>query len=547
MKQKVRTWILFGAWAALLGGASILSFLTRPDPDASGLPAAQAPKPLPAPIPDPAASPSPEAAPSSSGASVPEGSPVESDRTTERGASRGPGGGFSVRALEGESGLPLQGERLVLAIRGGAREETREVVTDSLGSASVQGLVPGLRSIEVRADGRLPARRAVEIADDREDVVEVSLRPGAALSGTVLSGTGDVVPGAYVRAALAHEGRSADGEGASGPEGAAAQVGDTGDFRLAGLRPGPWKLTAHAPGYRRTTVDVEAPSDGVHVELSRDPGFEVRVSDAAGSPVAGARVVHIGRTRGISSGVRSAITPASGKVHLDGLPDDPGEEVPLEVTQKHYRTTRLLARASVLEASGLDVTLLRGGALAGRAIGPDGAGIPGAEVRLSREGSSERPAVLAATSTGEFAFEKLEAGSYRIRVVGGARSGEATAVVEEGMTSPALEIAVTEALAAGEEIATPDEPPPRPGTIRGVIDLPEEPGAALTVRVARQDPSSVAFLRHYRFSSGDPTFRVRNVPPGTYTVEVLAGERLVASAQGVQVLSGQETDPVRLR
>ena len=541
MKQRVRRWILFGAWAALLGGACILSFLTRPEPEASGRPAATTPAPVQAPA-QPSGNNAPQTAPSPSGAPVPASGPVEAD-STERGA-RGSGGGFSIRATEAESGRPLQGQRLVLTIRGGIRQETREVVTDSLGSAAIGGLEPGLRSVEVRADGRLPARRAVDIAVGEEKGLEVSLRAAATISGTVLAAGGDPVPGAHVRATFAPV---SGAEGAPGPEGAAAHVGDSGDFRLEGLRPGPWKLTAHAPGYRRRTVDVEAPSDGVHVELARDPGFDVRVSDASGSPVSGARVVHIGRTRGVSSGVRSAITPPSGKVHLDGLPDGPEEEVPIEVTHKGYRTARLMAPAAALEASGLDVTLLRGGTLAGRATGPDGAGMAGAEVRISREGSSERPAVLAATSTGEFAFEKLEAGAYRVEVIGDGRRGQTTVMVDEGGTLAAVEVAVTETLAAGEETAAPTEPPPRPGTIRGVIELPDDPRSALTVRVARQDASSGSFLRHYRFSSGDPTFRVRNLPPGTYTVELLEGERRVSLAERVQVVSGQETEPVRLR
>jgi hypothetical protein len=421
--------------------------------------------------------------------------------------------------------------------------ETREVETDSLGSAWVDGLEPGLRSVEARAAGRLPASRAVEIAIGATEEIEVLLRRGAEISGRVLGPSGSPVEGAHVRASLAG---AAGGPGAPGPELAAVQASDSGEFRLEALRPGPWRLTAHAPGHRRRTVDVEAPSAGITVLLREDPGFDVRVGDASGNPVEGARVINVSRTRGIPSGVRSAITPASGRVRLDGLPGDPEEEVPVEVRHPGYRTARLSLPAASLESSELDVTLLRGGTLSGRALGPDGEGISGAEVRLSREGSSERPASLAATSTGEFAFEKLEAGSYRIEVIGGGRRGEASAIVEEGSDAPRMEITLAEVLAAGEPAAS-TEPPPRPGTIRGVIDLPEEPGEALTVRVASDRPRNGGFDRQYRFSSGDQSFRVRNLPPGTYRVELLAGDRPVASAHGIEVVSGQETAPVRLR
>lgn len=249
---------------------------------------------------------------------------------------------------------------------------------------------------------------------------------------------------------------------------------EDGKFEWPYLVPGIWTVTASASGYQRFMLprvlvpEGEATSEIVF-PLRRGLTLRGRVYDeATGVGIAAAslsfRESHVGRHEGEWQLQEQTLTREDGSFVLDGLP--PGRVI-LTISAHDYGRQE---RDVLVEGAGvLDIALSAGGTIAGRLTGPDGA-TPVAGV-IVIAGPDPSSMALSPTATGEFSFEHLAPGRYRV-------SGSA----QESVTAP-IEIV----LARNQRVRGLVLSLARGRTIRGVVTgLPEEQRKAVAIGLRRE-------------------------------------------------------------
>jgi hypothetical protein len=499
------TWILlFAAYIILIASAALIGILKMEKEPDGGRDARPAPAGR---TNDPAAQPTPGAQPEARPA---EGGGAAQVHPREAGELV-----LSLRLVDASSEEPITGVRAGITLRSTSRTDAREAVTDGEGLAEVPGVAPGRSSIEIQVAGFLPARQAIDLGGERARV-EVRLTRGASLEGDVLGPAGEPLAGARIRAFRLE---------AEGPEGASATAGSDGAFALRGLRDGSWRVTAVKEGFRARSVEAPLPGERLRIVLVEDPGFDVIVLGPDGSPVAGARVSIVSRTGGASAGSRSGETGSAGRVHLAGLPSDPGTELALEARHRDHVPARLTRKGADLEREPLTIRFAKGGEVAGRVVNLEGAPVPNAEVTLTAVGERSTKS-LKTTSSGEFVFRKAPAGSYDL-AASSSRDG-----------SGALRgISVTEGGAARDLVVKLE---PGDGVIAGrVVDRAGKGVVLSPVEVILEGVSGVA----HRTMSGDGgAFRLEGLPApgegGAYRLKAGGGKLSTVEVGGIR--SGEE-------
>jgi hypothetical protein len=293
------------------------------------------------------------------------GTPPPRD-TSARGPAAAVGTGVvRGRIVAGDTGLPLRRARVMLITLG--KGEPRVTLSDADGAFAFDGLPAGryqLHGSKARyVDGTLGARRPgavgrpFELADGQAfDSVVLTLAAAGVITGRVLDDFGDIVPGVAV---MAMRYRTINGErqlvelGMGRP----AASDDTGTFRLYGLAPGTYYVSARAeemnrigPAVTDATVTGFAPTfyPGTPVEADAQPievvaGAEVVadvtlvaarltsvsgfVVDASGTRATGGFVMTMqgGRSHGMGFGGGGGMIKPDGTFTVSGLA--PGEYV----------------------------------------------------------------------------------------------------------------------------------------------------------------------------------------------------------------------------
>jgi protocatechuate 3,4-dioxygenase beta subunit len=321
---------------------------------------------------------------------------------------RGPGGG---RPTSGASG------RLDLGSLGGPdrppddQASTQIVRTAPDGSFRMDAMVPGTVAIaQVKATGyadygassfpgsTTPSWGEVKAGETLK--VAVQLEAGGSISGKVMAaGAGGTAPvaGAQVSVIVMSFAAMFTGFGT-------ALTADDGSFKVEGIRPGKYMVTATASGFiapdaTATEAQVEMPEQGgvvsKDVMMSAAGAIEGVVTDTKGRPVGAARV----RTRavpqrgrgGFGGGMMRAFLPggagkvvltdADGRYRLDSVgvgektivSADSDEMVPSDSDPIEVRAG---------ETREVNLTLSGGGTLKGRVIDDHGATVPNAKMRV---------------------------------------------------------------------------------------------------------------------------------------------------------------------
>ena len=331
---------------------------------------------------------------------------------------------------------------------------------------------------------------------------------------------------------------------------ARAAVDAAGRFRIAvppGLR---LVVVADAPGHQRSFLAqptiVNAPSErnlGT-LELPRGRRLTGKVLDAAGKPVAGARVMALMPTaraqRGTGAGfARSLLTsnlmpafPTTARTTADGsfVMDCVPERA---VTVRAWADKLAPALASDVQSSTVTIRMAPGHPMAGKVVAPDGkTPVAGAWVLAGDEGYD---GVAQTVADGSFRFENLRKGQLSL-------TATTATILQPGEDVGASRL---HAPSAPQRVTLPVAPPAAPSTLRlrpGAIvrarALDTEtrqpvPGAAISLNAPGEmepRPATTA-------ASGEVVFT--GVPVGTIRLSALADGYLREELDGAPVAAGQ--------
>lgn len=182
------------------------------------------------------------------------------------------------------------------------------------GTFSLDGLSPGTYHVGVRSARGGPEAASVQVASGTEDVRLTMPTPGS-VSGRVLMPDGSPIAVCSLR--LSPEG------GSGGTVFKRLRREDLGEFKLEGISPGEYSLTASSnDGYSTPQVPVSVASgrevSGLRLTLDAPGRVEGRVLSETGQPVAGAQVHAALEEQGVASRRMERSGP-DGMFELSGL------------------------------------------------------------------------------------------------------------------------------------------------------------------------------------------------------------------------------------
>jgi RNA polymerase sigma-70 factor (ECF subfamily) len=254
---------------------------------------------------------------------------------------------------------------------------------------------------------------AGSVTPPREDVV-VTLPLGETIEGVVVDASGQPVRNVYVAIGMPPDPADPRSRGAGGP--LADDTDGDGHFEITGLPPGrTWNLVE--PGFHGVRdpapfvggENVKSGTRGLRLTLGGFAKVRGVVVDAAGAPVAGAKVSAFGA----GGKEQSATSGADGRFEIGSL--DAGSRVDVVAWTETLAPTTLSAVNA--GAEGLRLELREGATASGRLLGVDGK--PLALTKLMLRTSGCPVAVEASTDRdGKFTAKGLLAAHYRATFVG---------------------------------------------------------------------------------------------------------------------------------
>ena len=403
---------------------------------------------------------------------------------------------------------------------------TVAAVTTSTGAdgvARLAGVGGGWHAIKVSAPGFASAFQEVTSTGAPGAVtrVELRLRAGVAVGGTVVDAAGRPVEGARVLA------EAASASDLSDPRRDAVLSDVKGRWRLAGLPRGSVRFRAsHASYAPASTAPIVLAGDRDDVVIGLSPGARLAgvVVGAGGRPVAGAQVL-IGAGNVQAGLVRRAACDAAGRFDVSGLP----RQV-LIVAARDDRASSRLAKVDLggrAERTDLVLTLDGDATITGRVVTATGAAVPEARIeavpalRDDNLGRAERrlrgPASAIADGDGRFTLAALVPGAYRVRAI------------RPGAPSDLLEMRQGQLAETGHDVTiTVDDLTALTGKVVIAGDGPA-PAFAVTIGGA---PARA-------FTGGE--FRIEGVPVGRQFLAV-EGIDFTAIHRDVDVVAGEVTD-----
>jgi hypothetical protein len=443
-------------------------------------------------------------------------------------------GGRMFGRIVDETGEPVAGAEVHALGReffGNPTARLRETESDAEGRFELAGVTPGTTWLRVRHDGFQDfLGQSFELADGEEhDHGDVALDQGLTIAGTVVFPDGAPATGTTVRAdpdltenvaGNAVDPRTYIGAGND------AEVDEEGAFRITGLGPGPWALSAHlaveveeeeggrARGRWSTNQSVvHAPREELHLVLEAPVHVGGGVVDGAGEPVSAFRV------RAERAGSQWYMPPSEereeefesedGRFLLSNL--RAGDWTFTAEGEGYAASAK--APLSLPSEEELTFVLYRPVRLVGEVHDPDGRPVAGAEVSKelevvevfqAQQGRGDWPTARS-DETGRFALEDLApgAGSVVAKLDGFAPSAAVGYELSEGEESSELVLTLR-----------------RGGTISGEVFGDDGKPAAGCLLIL-QMPT----LQERRIinAGSDGTFDERGLTPGTWQVQAFPG------------------------
>jgi protocatechuate 3,4-dioxygenase beta subunit len=380
----------------------------------------------------------------------------------------------------------------------------RTFVTGADGTARIRCVAADDEYVVVSAAGRARVREQVPTSDDPAATIDwtVVLAAGAEIAGSVVDQDGKPVAEAYVELAEPN-----------GKRGESTFSDETGAWRLPDIGRGTYAVRASSK-LHIASADLAIEHDGarpttgviVHVE----PGGEIAglVVDAAGAPVAEARV---------TTGSGSETTDAHGRFVAGGLGPDKYEVTASTPTLGAASQPVVLARGQHVDVK----IVLAPSSLAGIVVDAAGAPVEDAEV-FARAEVPNGVALEHTDAHGRFDLGGLPPGRYKIVAQ---RSGSQV----EGA---AVEVATSN---RHVRLVVPD-----PAGITGRVLLDGKP--VTYYGVAIDEDANASYSRPVPVRDPAGRFTQRDVAPGTFAVIIIGPGFARRVVEGVHVASGGMTD-----
>jgi hypothetical protein len=440
-----------------------------------------------------------------------------------------------------------------------------QAATDASGKFAITGVTAGKYRLLVSRSGFVSSEYGARSPRNPGTVLTVSsgrdmrdlsvrLTPQGVVSGRIVDEDGDPVTGSFVQ--LLRYGYS--GQGLRQFLSAnAANTDDRGEYRIFGIAPGKYFLSAADPRNQPKPIPVDGPSQGqpeedyvptwypgtvdpsaaaqllvgpgeqltdINLTLKRAHTVRIRghlVTGLAADNVSTAIMISP-RSGSLASLNRSAIVDPKGEFTIRGvLPGSYTLTAFAGQGSRSYSTRRPLEVGSG-DVDGVTVTLSAGFEVTGRVRveGDKPPTLPDVRVRL-------QPRDPAGIVFGPMANAKVEGdGTFRMENVSPDRYNLFFQGLPDGYYVKAIRTGGADVLASGLDLsASPSGPvevllSPNAGRVTGVVQNPDtqQPSPAVTVVLIPQDKERAGQLSYYKtaFTDGSGSFTFRNVVPGDY-------------------------------
>lgn len=411
--------------------------------------------------------------------------------------------GAQVSLTRSQSG-GIGNEMFKMIMRDGttAADDGRFVFDDvSPGSISLSTVASSWR--EAKIDG-------IEVAQGKDvEGVEIPLKPGASVTGRVLSPDGRPVIGARV-------GLVSDDPEPLRMDGGATSDGD-GVYRLEGMAPGRFSLEATHDDYVRAAKEIEARAGSNKLDLQFEGGQDVSglVTDSSGTPIGGAWVQL--SSAGRDWGGPDTTTRPDGTFKLEGVGDG---DYTIGAAREGYASSpgALDVHVEGKPVAGLKIQLDAGARITGTVSGVDPSKLTQVDVRASSAAGNASGSV---DREGRYALEHLLPGTWTVSA-SIAATGQQTrgqVLVEQGAAEAALDLQFGQGL-----------------TLSGRAVRGEAPvvGAVLFAQGTNVNHSS------WGRTGVEGSFRMEGLEPGTYRVELRHWETGLSYDETIEVTSSRE-------
>lgn len=431
-----------------------------------------------------------------------------------------PSGAIKGRVLTADTGRPVKRARV--AVSAAELQGSRATLTDDAGAFEFTELPAGRYTLSVSKQGfialsygqrrPLQAGTPLQLADNqRMEGIEFRLPRGGVISGRVVDEDGDGLPGASIRVARY---QYLQGERRLTPVGA-AMSDDRGQYRIWGLMPGDYYISATARGAAN--------------------GFFFSRGNFAG--------------------------PRGGAIVVAPIPPDEEEQFgyaptyyPGVTSVNDARPVTVGVSQEVLDID-FGVQLVRTARLSGRVINNDGSPASTGNVRLTPEAAASRGQLAGSNYAaridwdGAFAVANIPPGRYILRARGDDQESPqyATMLISmNGADVSGVNVVLTSSATISGTVLFPGQGSTGPGDVTAVrvtappSDASTFGGPQPTARVEKDGRFTLDGI-----PTGPHMIRANNVPRGWMLKSVLVSGRDVIDS-GVDIRSGQRLTDVTL-